>query len=457
MPPAIEVNRLGKRFDVRPAGASSLPWYRRVLGGGEATEPFWALRDISFEVARGESLGIIGRNGAGKSTLLKILARILRPTEGRAVIRGRVAALLEIATGFNRELSGRANVFAGGAILGMSHGEIASRFDEIVAFAGLESFIDAPIKTYSTGMRMRLAFAVASHVEADVLLLDEVLAVGDAAFQQKCLGRVRGMFESGRTVLLVSHSMSSIVTFCDRCVMLDRGGVARIGASADVTKHYEEMMHHTAAVEADGGTAAGAGAAVGSVRVDLSDDSGRTARDEWAEEGARYGDGAAKFTSLSLQPLDGEGAAAVVVRTGGGLSVEVELLAREAIDEANVALIVYGADGYRLIDANTALRGFFCTMAAGERAVVRFVLPNLLLKPGAYRLGLWMGRRNVATHDGISFAHTFEVAQDTGRIVHDQVFPGPYQADFTAELTREVSSGGSPGGRVGGLEAARAD
>lgn len=206
----------------------------RAIVRGEATEEFWALKDVSFEVKRGEVLGIIGRNGAGKSTLLKILSRITEPTEGRVTIAGRVASLLEVGTGFHPELTGRENIFLNGAILGMSRAEIRRKFDEIVDFSGVERFIDTPVKRYSSGMQVRLAFAVAAHLEPEILVVDEVLAVGDAEFQKKCLGKMSEVStRSGRTVLFVSHNMAAVTRLCGTVLLLDRGRVQDVYTSAD--------------------------------------------------------------------------------------------------------------------------------------------------------------------------------------------------------------------------------
>lgn len=201
-------------------------------------EEFWALRGVSFEVRRGERLGIIGRNGAGKSTLLKILSRITEPTSGRARIRGRLASLLEVGTGFHPELSGRENVYLNGAILGMSRAEVRRRFDEIVAFAEVERFIDTPVKRYSSGMYVRLAFAVAAHLEPEILIVDEVLAVGDGAFQRKCLGRMGEAGREGRTVLFVSHNMQAVRQLCTRAIWLKDGAVRAAGESENVVSEY---------------------------------------------------------------------------------------------------------------------------------------------------------------------------------------------------------------------------
>ena len=256
--PVITAEHLGKRYTLggTPGGIGART-LRDAIGAairaprraGEARE-LWALRDVSFTVGAGEILGVIGRNGAGKSTLLKLLSRITRPTEGRMRIRGRIASLLEVGTGFHMELTGRENVYLNGAVLGMRRAEIARKFDEIVAFAEVERFIDTPVKRYSTGMFMRLAFAVAAHLEADILLVDEVLAVGDAEFQKKCLGKMDDVVHAGRTVLFVSHNMGAITGLCPSALLLERGGVAMEGPAVDVVQWYLHA-HRSAAPSID--------------------------------------------------------------------------------------------------------------------------------------------------------------------------------------------------------------
>jgi lipopolysaccharide transport system ATP-binding protein len=224
---------------------------RQVVQGNEVEE-FWALKDVSFEVERGEVLGIIGRNGAGKSTLLKILSRITEPTGGRVVLRGRVASLLEVGTGFHPELTGRENIFLNGAILGMTRSEIKRRFDEIVDFAEVEKFLDTPVKRYSSGMYVRLAFAVAAHLEPEILVVDEVLAVGDAEFQKKCLGKMDAVSRrEGRTVVFVSHNMSAITQLTARAVVLSEGGVQFIGPSGEAVPRYVSEKQRDGTVEYD--------------------------------------------------------------------------------------------------------------------------------------------------------------------------------------------------------------
>ena len=217
----------------------------RSLIQGETLEQFWALKDVSFEIRRGEIVGIIGRNGAGKSTLLKILSRITEPTEGRVIIHGRVSSLLEVGTGFHPELTGRENIYLNGAILGMPRSEIKRKFDDIVAFSEVEKFLDTPVKRYSSGMYVRLAFAVAAHLEPEILLIDEVLAVGDAAFQKKCLGKMGEVAGEGRTVLFVSHNMGMITSLCQKAILFDEGQTIMDGIATDVVSRYYTQGQRT--------------------------------------------------------------------------------------------------------------------------------------------------------------------------------------------------------------------
>jgi len=253
----IRVENLAKRYVIRHQAARSgeglrhaiedaakaplRAWRNRSKGADSAAatrEEFWALKDVSFEIEQGEVVGIIGRNGAGKSTLLKILSRITEPTEGRVGIKGRVASLLEVGTGFHPELTGRENIFLNGAILGMSRAEIRTKFDEIVDFAGVEKFLDTPVKRYSSGMYVRLAFAVAAHLEPEILVVDEVLAVGDAEFQKKCLGKMQDVAGEGRTVLFVSHNMAMINSLCQRAIVLERGAVQHDASASEAVLAY---------------------------------------------------------------------------------------------------------------------------------------------------------------------------------------------------------------------------
>lgn len=241
MKPILEVENISKKFLI---GHQHLPYLslRDKLTGlfkpETSKEEFMALRDVSFQVMPGESVGIIGRNGAGKSTLLKILSRITPPSSGHINVRGRIASLLEVGTGFHQELTGRENIFMNGSILGMKHAEIKARFDEIVDFSGTEKFLDTPLKHYSSGMQLRLAFAVAAHLDPEILIIDEVLAVGDAEFQKKCLGKMEDVVNEGRTILFVSHNLSIIQQLCDKSIWLDKGQVREVNKTNDVIEKY---------------------------------------------------------------------------------------------------------------------------------------------------------------------------------------------------------------------------
>jgi lipopolysaccharide transport system ATP-binding protein len=257
---AIVIEGLGKQYTIGtiPIGEMTLgesvtswiagPWrrFRRMGGSTAGATTFWALKDISFRVGVGEVIGIVGPNGAGKSTLLKVLSRITPPTEGYVDLTGRVSSLLEVGTGFHPELTGRENVFLNGAILGMFRAEIVRKFDAIVAFAELEQFIDTPVKHYSSGMFVRLAFSVAAHLEPEILIVDEVLSVGDLHFRNRCLGRMQDLRDEGRTVLFVSHDLTSVRQLCTRALLLNRGRVVDDGAPADITRRYERMYQEGA-------------------------------------------------------------------------------------------------------------------------------------------------------------------------------------------------------------------
>ena len=256
MSSVISVQNLGKKYILSHQSQERYTSLRDVMASGAKQfanklrhpfaipqndsrhEEFWALKDVNFDIKQGDKVGIIGRNGAGKSTLLKILSRITEPTTGQVRIKGRVASLLEVGTGFHPELTGRENIYLNGAILGMSKADIKQKFDEIVAFAEVEKFLDTPVKRYSSGMYVRLAFAVAAHLEPEVLIIDEVLAVGDAQFQKKCLGKMEEVGKEGRTIIFVSHSMPTVTSLCEKAILLEFGRVARSGQTSEVVMHY---------------------------------------------------------------------------------------------------------------------------------------------------------------------------------------------------------------------------
>jgi lipopolysaccharide transport system ATP-binding protein len=284
---AISVDGLGKRYQIGrqqdPYGRLTESLWRALRapldiirrGARESSEWIWALRDVSFEVHEGDVVGVIGRNGSGKSTLLKVLSRITEPTVGSALLHGRVGSLLEVGTGFHPELTGRENVFMSGAVLGMRRTEIIRKFDEIVDFAGIDQFLDTPVKRYSSGMQVRLGFAVAAHLDPEILFIDEVLAVGDAEFQKKCLGKMSDLGRGGRTILFVSHSMPAMLRLCERAILLDHGGVLAAGPTHDVIRTY------------------------------LESDIGRTSERRWDDPSTAPGDDIARLRSIRVVPARG--------------------------------------------------------------------------------------------------------------------------------------------------------
>ncbi|MFN0153278.1 MAG: polysaccharide ABC transporter ATP-binding protein [Gaiella sp.] len=302
--PAIAIEGIGKRYRLGQHRAAyrtlrdSIAGIGRRSGDGQAQRrEIWALRDVSLAVDEGEVIGLIGRNGAGKSTLLRILTRITTPTEGRAVIKGRIGSLLEVGTGFHPELTGRENIFLNGSILGMRRRAIAAKLDQIVEFAGVETFVDTPVKRYSSGMYVRLAFAVAAHMEPEILLVDEVLSVGDAEFQKRCLGRMEDLSQTGRTVVFVSHNLQTITQLCDRAVLLEKGGVVADGDSSQVVAGY--LQAH-----------AGAGS-------------------QWeaSAHDPGYSDGSVRLRSVRVLHDDGTLADVVDIRTPVGVEIAFEVLA----------------------------------------------------------------------------------------------------------------------------------
>ena len=287
---------------------------------GKGKQTFWALKDVSFDIKRGEVVGIIGRNGAGKSTLLKILSRITEPTEGGADIIGRVGSLLEVGTGFHPELTGRENIFLNGAILGMRKAEIERKFDEIVAFAEVEKFLDTPVKHYSSGMYVRLAFAVAAYMEPEILLVDEVLAVGDANFQKKCLGKIEELGSVGRTVLFVSHSMPNVLRLCSRAILLEGGRVVADGAPHEVTRRY------------------------------LHSDIGSPAERVWQTPESAPGDALARLRSVRVCNDRGEVVESVDIRRP--LSIEVDYWNLQGGGRPTVSIWLVNEDGVCLLVSN---------------------------------------------------------------------------------------------------------
>jgi len=334
---------------------------RRVASEETGAQEFWALRDATFDVQRGEVVGIIGRNGAGKSTLLKLLTRITEPTSGEVIINGRVGSLLEVGTGFHPELTGRENVFMNGAILGMKKWEIESKFDEIVAFSEIEKFIDTPVKRYSSGMYVRLAFAVAAHLEPEILLVDEVLAVGDVAFQKKCLGKMGDVAKHGRTILFVSHNMPAIQNLCSRVVVIDQGRVVKIDVPEKAIAYY---------IETCGGARSNKfGRDFNSIPY----------RSEVAIE------------SACLEMLSGESAESVPM--GSGFAIRMSVVARETLDNFTAAVSIADAMGSRLCGIHSRdAEGKSFSLQAGETLEIVCRIPSFNLMPGLYSINLGLQR-----------------------------------------------------------------
>jgi len=330
----------------------------------DSRRTIWALKDISFDVQRGQVVGIVGRNGAGKSTLLKVLSRITEPTEGQIEIRGRVNSLLEVGTGFHTELTGRENIYLNGAILGMSKRKIDSAFDEIVAFAETDKFLDTPVKHYSSGMYMRLAFAVAAHLDSDILLVDEVLSVGDAAFQEKCLGKIRMTARSGKTVVFVSHNMASVQALCHRAILLDRGRVVVDSSPSEVIRTYLS--------DAKSGTC-----------VSLGD---------WPD---RKTNGEARIQELHI--ADGQGQPATVIPAGSDLQFTIVANFNRPVVDPCFGIIVHSATGEPLVDIRSIHSGLRSGRVRGPVKIVA-VARNLWLYPGHYVLSPWIADSN-CSHD----------------------------------------------------------
>ncbi|HQL53088.1 MAG TPA: ABC transporter ATP-binding protein [Phycisphaerae bacterium] len=371
--PAIVIENLAKRYKIgRPAPPartwtaalaaafqSHLRRLRLLSETGSEDEFIWALRDVSFSVQPGEVVGIIGRNGSGKSTLLKILSRVVCPTSGRATIRGRVGSLLEVGTGFHPELTGRENIYLNGAILGMTRAEIRRKFDEIVAFSEVERFLDTPVKRYSSGMYVRLAFAVAAHLDPEILIVDEVLAVGDAGFQQKCLGKMGTVAKQGRTVLFVSHNTLAIEALCQRAVMLNAGRIVDIGPAAQVVAGYMSSL-----------LAQSRGAL----------DAGRTRH----------------IRAVRMMTPDGRASDAFPI--GADIVFELDLFHEPALEHPRVGIGIHNAAGQRLVTIHTDIQQNSRWAVEGRRTI-RAVWHNARLAPYRYRVdvALWGRTSDVET------------------------------------------------------------
>jgi lipopolysaccharide transport system ATP-binding protein len=389
---------------------------RRVLRGGRRAEPdwrpLWALRDLTFEVGEGEAVGVIGRNGSGKSTLLKILSRVTEPTAGRAEIMGRVGSLLEVGTGFHPELTGRENVYLNGAILGMSKVEIDAKFDEIVAFAEVERFLDTPIKRYSSGMYTRLAFAVAAHLEPEILIVDEVLAVGDSAFQRKCMGRMENVTRQGRTVLFVSHNMAAITRLCQRALLLESGHLVAFGPSQEVVDHYARSSQ-------------------------------RLANSSLGARTDRAGSQALRFVGLELRDAAGNTIPHAAAGQAVALALEYEARPGVALHDVRVEIAIVGLFEERICQFSSLVTGGEIFGVLPPRGVVLCHIPKFPIQPGRYWISLWCTvAGEVADH--LPAAETLDV--EVGDFFKSGLLPpgdsGAILVDHTWEiLDREALAG----------------
>jgi lipopolysaccharide transport system ATP-binding protein len=406
MEPAIVADALSKRYSIGEDRAryetlrdSLARGAARLVGRGSARERanVWALRDVSFEIGHGEVVGIIGRNGAGKTTLLRLLSRITKPTSGSADVYGQLASLLEVGTGFHPELTGRENVFLNGAVLGMRRREITAKLDDIVEFAGVERFLDTPVKRYSTGMQVRLAFAVAAHLEPDILVVDEVLAVGDAEFQRRSLGRMQEIGRSGRTVLLVSHSMPTITRLCSRALLLEHGGLVADGEAQDVVSRY------------------------------LTSEHGRTSDRRWDVEDAP-GDDVARLLRARVVGPDGEPAPSVDVRQPVGIELEFELLRDDVAIVPWLALYTdLGAHVFSAFDTDPAWRAPRSRGRYRSRAWVPGNLLNegtILVTPSLLTLAPQKAIRHAHVDEAVAFQVVDFGEGDTARGHHGGTWAG---------------------------------
>lgn len=435
---AIAADRLGKRYVLGALPhtmlserlGSMLRAPARALGGttGDAAprrgrdDEFWALRDVSFEIAQGEAVGIIGRNGAGKSTLLKIVSRIVPPTEGRATMRGRIGTLLEVGTGFHPELTGRENIFLNGAVLGMKRRQILRKYSEIVDFAGVERFLETPVKRYSSGMYVRLAFAVAAHLEPEILLVDEVLAVGDAEFQRKCLGKLRHVASEGRTVLFVSHNLGAIRRLCDRGILLEQGRVAADGTPEEVVATYMERA--------------------------LPDQPTGVSR--VPDDAPRIGTGEARLREVALTTTDWRPLAALHLNQPFRIVATFDI--DEQVDDAVVEFGISTFGGDRVATVQSMDReGPLLRFAQGRRSIWAELETSLL--PGEFAVDVGIHHRSGVTVDYVQDALRFAAlnAAEQGsdhypwRVVRGSVRPNSTWSDVSdpPEALRSLAHGGS--------------
>jgi len=370
----IDVQNISKKFQLGLVASGSLretithglDWLTGRSSKADKEKEFWALKDINFQVDEGDIIGVIGRNGAGKSTLLKVLSRITEPTEGRITIDGRITSLLEVGTGFHPELTGRENVYLNGSILGMAKSEIKNKFDEIVDFSGVEKFIDTPVKRYSSGMYVRLAFAVAAHLEAEVIVIDEVLAVGDSGFQQKCLGKMNSLAKSGRTILFVSHNMGAVQNLCTHGIVLDQGRIVHPKSNVE-----SAINHYLAQLRKISG-------------VDLS------------EREDRQGAGLIRATAIKIVDCATKREVDRVL-SGQDIEIRVNFYTENPQDLSaiNIGLAISRADGFLITLLNKKLSGTLYENIKNKEGTFVCKLPNIPLVEGEYAINIAIRRKGI--------------------------------------------------------------
>jgi ABC-type polysaccharide/polyol phosphate transport system ATPase subunit len=385
----------------------------RVASDLKADESFEALKGVSFDVPIGKTFGIVGRNGSGKSTMLKLIAGIGRPTSGDVQVHGRVSALIELGAGFHPEISGRDNVFINGMMLGLSKREIASRFDEIVAFAELEDFIDDPVKTYSSGMYMRLGFSVAINVDPDVLLVDEVLAVGDEAFTHKCLDKFADFRRRGRTVLLVTHSLDMVTRFCDEAIWLDHGVVRGQG---DPRRVIDAYLMDVAAAE---------NKALGRITTVPASAQPEEPADMMTAVEGRWGSREAEI--LTVEFVGADGTAAHVFESGEALAIRMRVRAHQPLQDFVFGVALFSADGVCCYGTNTDIEGAEPREFAGD-AEVGFVIESLCLVAGTYKVDVAVHRKNGVPYDYHRSLYTIRV---TSRVNETGIVRPPHRWTFS--------------------------
>ena len=404
----IKVNHVAKQYRLGQVGKGSLVhdlnhWWHRIRGkedpylriteSNDRTQQsnsnlVWALEDISFSVQQGEVLGIIGKNGAGKSTLLKLLSKVTAPTLGTIHLRGRVASLLEVGTGFHPDLTGRENIFLNGAILGMTKAEIRSKFDEIVAFSGVEKYIDTPVKRYSSGMYVRLAFAVAAHLEPEILIVDEVLAVGDVEFQKKCIGKMKDVAGAGRTVLFVSHNMEAVKNLCSRALLLEHGSIVSEGSPTQVIETYLNSRNKT--------------------------DWGRS-----YEEQEAPGNEFTRLKSIELKPIREDGKSIITVKSSLEINISVWNYVEDLV--ANLSLHLYAATGECVFNVITQLPP--PTIGVGLHHA-RCVIPKELLNTGVFYVSFMLVQDTAKPLFNFEEVLTFEVEEERENTNWHGKYPG---------------------------------